>query len=73
MSNASRALQVGAKVTTDFSGGITEHKIIERTERACFQGGVGFRVRPVPKGSTGDFMSADWFEPVRRAKAGEDA
>ena len=64
MSIASRKLQVGARVTTDFSGKKTEHEIIERVERAYFQGGVGFRVRPLAPGSSGGAISADWFEPV---------
>jgi hypothetical protein len=65
VSKASRKLQVGARVITDFSGKFTKHEIIERVE--CWtvgQSGVGFRVRPLVPRSTGGLIDADWFEPV---------
>jgi hypothetical protein len=64
MSRTSRMLQVGAKVTTDFSGRLTEHEIIERAENVNSTSRIGFHVRPpVPK-STGGWLDADWFEPA---------
>lgn len=63
MSKASRKLQVGAKVTTDFSGKITEHEITE-VIRMQSQSGIGFHVRPLVPKSSGGPIDADWFEPA---------
>lgn len=71
MSRASRELQVGARVTTDFSGRITEHEIIERIDGTCGTSGIGFYVRPIVPGGTGGWLDADWFEPVAGAKGGD--
>ena len=65
MSAASRQLQVGAAVYTDFSGKITYHTIIERTsQRFQSQSGIGFRVTPLIHKSGGGWIDADWFEPA---------
>lgn len=64
MSKASRALQVGARVTTNYSKRLTEHAIIDRSEQEVCGSGVAFRVAPIVPGSSGEWMCADWFEPV---------
>ena len=64
MSAASRMLQVGDKVTTDFSRRITQHTITERTDNVNTSSRIGFKVKPIVPGSTGDWMCADWFEPA---------
>lgn len=65
MSKASRKLQVGAAVVTDFSGKLSQHKITERKEGTS-QSGIMFRVIPCVKGSGGkmQWLDADWFEPI---------
>lgn len=63
MSAASRLLQPGAMVVTDFSGRRTTHKILLRYRGVC-QSGVLFEVHPpVPK-SNNEGICADWFEPA---------
>lgn len=72
MSRASRALQVGAKVFTDYSGRHTEHQIIDRCDdrsEGHSQSGIMFRVAPIVPKSSGAWMDADWFEPVARQAA----
>lgn len=65
MSVASRALQVGDKVTTNFSGRRTVHTITERRENQVSQSRILFRVTPYVPGSSGrDGIDADWFEPT---------
>jgi len=64
MSRASRNLQIGDRVTTDFNRTWSEHVIIERMQPAITGSGIAFRVAPIIKGSTGDWIDADWFEPV---------
>ena len=64
MSLASRALQGGARVMTDFSGRITEHEIVERIDGTYSTSGIGFYVRPNVPGGTGEWLDADWFEPA---------
>lgn len=62
MSVASRLLEPGAMVTTDFSGRLTSHKILLKY-RGVSQSGVLFEVHPpVPK-SNNQGICADWFEP----------
>jgi hypothetical protein len=69
MSVASRLLQPGAMVTTDFSGRITTHKILLRYKGVC-QSGILFEVHPpVPK-SNNEGIDADWFEPVPESGQG---
>jgi hypothetical protein len=66
MSRASRKLQVGAEVVTDYSRRLTRHAIIERSDdrsNGHSQSGIMFRVSPIVPGSTGDWIDADWFEP----------
>jgi hypothetical protein len=64
MSRASRKLQVGAEVVTDFTRrGLTRHTITERLAPATSQSGVLFKVMPIVPGTTGDWIDADWFEP----------
>lgn len=63
MSKASRKLQVGDSVVTDFARSITVHTITERLAPATSQSRVLFKVTPVVSGSTGGWMDADWFEP----------
>lgn len=63
MSEASRLLEPGAMVTTDFSGRITTHKILLRYTGRC-QSGIMFEVHPpVPK-SNNRGICADWFTPA---------
>ena len=62
MSFASRKCRVGDKVTTDYTGKITEHQITERLESRGSQSGVMFKVRPMVPKSAGDWIDADWFE-----------
>lgn len=72
MSKASRQLQVGARVFTDYTRGITEHTIIDRCDDGSeghSQSGVMFRVAPIVRGSSGGWMCADWFEPLPEAAA----
>ncbi len=62
MSAESRKAQVGDRVSTDFSGKFTDHRIVERVEGFPSQSRVMFKVTPnVPK-STGAPIDADWFE-----------
>lgn len=63
MSCASRGLQVGAKVYTDFSGRFTNHVITAVVKPWRSQSGVGFEVNPLVPRSTGGPIDADWFEP----------
>jgi hypothetical protein len=70
MSRASRALQVGAQVTTDYSGCITKHEIIERLDNVSSTSRIGFHVCPLVPKSSGGWLDADWFEP---APSKEDA
>ena len=69
MSRASRKLQVGAKVYTDFSVRITKHTITERLDPSTSQSRVSFKVTPIVPGSTGDWIDSDWFEPVATKEA----
>jgi len=62
MSIASRKLQVGATVVTDFSGRITQHTITDRNGRASSQSRVLYKVEPVVPKSSGGWIDADWFE-----------
>ncbi len=64
MSRASRNLQVGDRVTTDFNRTWSEHVIVERMQPARTGSGIAFKVEPFVKGSTGDWIDADWFEPA---------
>lgn len=66
MSAASRKLDVGARVTTDFSKRITTHTIITRMAPATSQSGVLYKVSPPVPGAGDDaWIDADWFEPAR--------
>lgn len=56
-----RHAPVGTKVTTDYSGKVTQHEIVERTY-GISQSGVMIRVIPVIPKSMGDFVDSDWFE-----------
>lgn len=61
MSSASKHLQAGTIVTTSYSGRITRHKIVSRTEKWPCDSGVMFRVDPpVPK-SGGGWIDSSWF------------
>lgn len=62
MGKLSRQAQVGDKVSTDFSGKITEHRITERWEAHGCQSGILFLVEPVVPKSSGCWIDADWFE-----------
>jgi hypothetical protein len=62
MIRASRNLQIGDRVTTDFNRAWSEHVIIERKEPAVTSSRIAFKVEPIVKGSTGDWMDAGWFE-----------
>lgn len=65
MSAASRQLQVGACVTTDFSKRRTTHTISARMAPATCQSGVLYQVEPaVPGARAGAWIDADWFEPA---------
>ena len=55
-------LNIGDKVTTNFSGRITHHTIIDSMPDVC-QSGIMFKVHPnIPK-SSGTWFDAAWFEP----------
>jgi hypothetical protein len=68
MSQASRLLKVGDRVTTGFDSdwsGITEHRIVgRRTDRNC-QSGISFCIDPPLRllGSE-SWIDADWFKPI---------
>jgi hypothetical protein len=62
VSKASRKLQVGARVVTDFSKRFTAHTITERLAPATSQSGVLFKVSPIVPGSDGGWIDSDWFE-----------
>lgn len=64
MSRASRNLQIGDRVTTDYNRDWSEHVIVERMQPSRTGSGIAFKVEPFVKGSTGDWMDADWFEPA---------
>ncbi len=65
MSRASRKLQIGDLVTTDFNRNtISQHLIVERKEPADTGSGIAFKVHPVIPRSSGGWIDADWFEPV---------
>lgn len=64
MSRASRNLQPGTMVETQYSGAWTGHMIAERRE--IRPGKVLFRLVPIVPKSTADWMDADWFRPVYR-------
>jgi len=64
MSRASRNLQVGDRVTTDFNRAWSEHVITQRVDLPGSTSGIGFYVTPLVPGSTGGPMCSDWFEPV---------
>lgn len=62
MSLASRQLDIGAHVSTDYDHGRQSiHSIVARKVDAHCQSGVMFRVLP----DLGGWMDADWFEPVK--------
>lgn len=69
MSVASRKLQPGARVVTDFSGRLTVHTITERLENQNSTSRIMFAVQPVVPKSTGGAICADWFEPFGAAAA----
>lgn len=64
MSAASRKLQVGANVITDFSGKITAHRITEVLTPSFGSSGISFMVTPMVPRSSGGWIDADWFEPA---------
>ena len=62
MSLASRQLDIGAHVSTDYNHGRQSiHSIVARKMDAHCQSGVMFRVLP----DLGGWIDADWFEPVK--------
>lgn len=74
MSRTGRDLQVGDYATTDYNGGITTVRIIERLDgqRGC-QSGILFAVDPILRNGDSDSRyDADWFRPIPTA-AGEKA
>lgn len=65
MSTASRKLEVGARVVTNYTNKLTAHTIIDRCDdrsQGYSQSGVMFRVAPIVPGTSGQWMDADWFE-----------
>lgn len=70
MTSASKDLQVGDRVTTDFSGKVTHHEITERETTVFCSSGVAFKVRPtIPKsGGPGSWLDSRWFKPETTAK-----
>ena len=61
MSLASRQLEIGAHVSTDYSHGRQSiHSIVARKVDAGSTSGVVFRVLP----DLGGWIDADWFEAV---------
>lgn len=74
MSRASRKLQVGAEVVTDFTcRGLTRHTITKRLAPATSQSRVLFEVSPIIPGTTGGWIDADWFEPAPAATGQSDS
>jgi len=71
MIRASRDLQIGDRVTTDYNRDWSEHVIVERMQPARTGSGIAFKVEPFVKGSTGDWMDADWFEPASTKKGAD--
>lgn len=62
MSLASRQLDIGAHVSTDYDRGRQSiHSIVARKVDAGSTSGVVFRVLP----DLGGWIDADWFEPVK--------
>lgn len=66
-----RLLPIGAMVTTDFSGRVTTHRIIDKSadrSHGHSQSGILFQLDPpVPK-SGGAWIDADWFIPAEYAE-----
>lgn len=61
MSHASRQLDIGAHVSTDYDHGRQSiHSIVARKLDAGSTSGVVFRVLP----DLGGWIDADWFEPT---------
>lgn len=72
---SARQSQVGDEVRTGFSGRVTKHRIVERSDDRSHghsQSGILFQVHPpVPKsGGARAWLDADWFTPVERPKQG---
>lgn len=62
MSLASRQLDIGAHVSTDYNHGRQSiHSIVARKLDAGSTSGVVFRVLP----DLGGWIDADWFEPAK--------
>lgn len=58
------AFTVGEWVQTDFSGRLTQHRIVGRYKVRNSQTGVCYRVEPrVPKSGSG-LIDHDWFQKV---------
>lgn len=56
-----RNAKAGDWVRTNYSGRLTEHRIMARMEGARSQSGIMFKLHPpVPK-SSGGWIDADWF------------
>jgi hypothetical protein len=76
MSQASRLLKVGDKVTTDWDreySGITEHVIVGRTDDPNCQTGIAFQVEPPLRiVGRGAWIDAGWFEPMHIAPVIDD-
>lgn len=76
MSHASRQLEAGDRVCTDFDNpgsGQTIHVIAARKITPNTQSGVSFRVLPNPRKASPDaWIDADWFEPARGYEQLED-
>lgn len=64
MSKTGRQLQPGDMCQTDFSGKVTQHKIVKRMDNANSESRVLFTVEPeIPK-SSGGWIDAYWFKPL---------
>lgn len=59
-----RMLQTGDVVYTNFSGGVTRHKIVERQDVVTSWSGVSVRVSPSVPRSGGGWMDAGWFRKI---------
>lgn len=71
MNKTGRQLQPGDMCQTDFSGKVTQHKIVRRHDGSGSQSGVMFIVDPpVHKYIREDvnWIDADWFEPLNNKK-----
>ena len=72
MSQASRLLKVGDRVTTDLDPTMlgSEHIITGRKVDSFYDGKIWFQVSPPLRGLKADkWIEAYWFEPLEKSRA----